>query len=153
MTHQFAADPHVTLIAPHDTASGFVEPEIRIYSHSTLLYWWPAWAFGLVIGIINASQQTLLPTEQNEPATSQIGLAYISLLLLLIIFTNVRLRGIQSIVVLLAIGFITVLLAWFGWWNEIAKLIPYLYVHMDTGFLSCVFYGSINRVAVDVFRF
>lgn len=132
--HQFAADPDVRLIAPQHTASGFVEPEIRIYSHSTLLYWWPAWAFGLIIGIIDASQQHLVTTEQNEQTTSQIGLAYVSLLLLLIIFTNVRLRGIHSIVVLLAVGFITVLLAWFGWWNEIAKLLPYLYVHMDTGF-------------------
>jgi hypothetical protein len=27
-----------------------------------------------------------------------------------------------------------VLLAWFGWWDKIAKIIPYLSVHMDTGF-------------------
>ena len=24
--------------------------------------------------------------------------------------------------------------AWFGWWDDIAKLIPYLSVHMNTGF-------------------
>jgi hypothetical protein len=134
MTQQFAADPDVTLIPPHATASGVAEPEIRIYGHSTLFYWWPAWAFGLAIGIINASQEKILSTVQNEQATSRNGLAYISLLLLLIIFTNVRLRGIKSIVVLLAVGFITTLLAWFGWWDEIAKLLPYLSVHMDAGF-------------------
>jgi hypothetical protein len=27
-----------------------------------------------------------------------------------------------------------VLLAWFGWWDDIARLIPYLSVHMNTGF-------------------
>lgn len=35
---------------------------------------------------------------------------------------------------LLAVAFIAVVLAWFGWWDEIAKLIPYLSVHMNTGF-------------------
>jgi hypothetical protein len=54
--------------------------------------------------------------------------------LLLIVFTNVRLRGINSVVALLTIAFIAVLLAWFGWWDDIAKLIPYLSVHMNTGF-------------------
>ena len=56
------------------------------------------------------------------------------MLLLLIVFTNVLLRGIHSVVALLTVGFISVLLAWFGWWDDIAKLIPYLSVHMNTGF-------------------
>ena len=52
----------------------------------------------------------------------------------MIVFTNVRLRGLNSVVVLLTLAFITVLLAWLGWWDDIAKLIPYLWVHMNTGF-------------------
>jgi hypothetical protein len=54
--------------------------------------------------------------------------------LLLIVFTNVRLRGINSIVALLTVAFVAVVLAWFGCWDDIAKLIPYLSVHMNTGF-------------------
>jgi hypothetical protein len=46
--------------------------------------------------------------------------------LLLIVFTNVRLRGINSVVALLTVAFVAVLLAWFGWSDDIAKLIPYL---------------------------
>ena len=57
-----------------------------------------------------------------------------AVILLLIVFTNVRLRGINSVVALLAVAFIAVVLALFGWWDEIAKLIPYLSVHMNTGF-------------------
>jgi hypothetical protein len=37
-------------------------------------------------------------------------------------------------VALLTLAFVAVLLAWFGWWDDIAKLIPYLSVHMNTGF-------------------
>ena len=36
--------------------------EIKIYSHSTLLYWWPAWAFGFVSTLLNAGQETFLAT-------------------------------------------------------------------------------------------
>jgi hypothetical protein len=134
MTHQFAADPDIMLISPNETASGRIEPEIRIYSHSTLFYWWPAWALGLIIGTLNSGQDTFAPSVNNDLPSSTIGLFYVFVLLLLIIFTNVRLRGIQSVVVLITIGFIAVLFAWLGWWDKIAKIVPYLSVHMNSGF-------------------
>jgi hypothetical protein len=108
--------------------------EIKIYSHSTVFYWWPAWVFGFVIALVSAGQDEFSSKNQFEQTSSSLGLAYISLLLMLIIFTNVKLRGIKSVSVLLALGFVSVLLAWFGWWDEIVKIIPYLSVHMDTGF-------------------
>lgn len=108
--------------------------EINVYGHSTLLYWWPAWAFGFLIALLNAGQEKFLATGPGAQPSSAFGLTYLAILLLLIVFTNVRLRGINSVVALLSVGFIAVLLAWFGWWDEIAKLIPYLSVHMNTGF-------------------
>ncbi len=108
--------------------------EINVYGHSTLLYWWPAWAFGFLIALLNAGQEKFLATAPGAQPSSAFGLTYLAILLLLIVFTNVRLRGINSVVALLSVGFIAVLLAWFGWWDEIAKLIPYLSVHMNTGF-------------------
>jgi hypothetical protein len=33
---------------PHKAA----QQEINIYSHSTLLYWWPAWACGFIIAVL-----------------------------------------------------------------------------------------------------
>jgi hypothetical protein len=131
MTQQVTIDHAATVAAlPHPAAL----QEINIYSHSTLLYWWPAWAFGLLFALLNAGQEKYLATGAGEHASSALGLTYLSLLLLLIVFTNVRLRGINSVVALLTVSFITVLLAWFGWWDDIAKLIPYLSVHMNTGF-------------------
>jgi hypothetical protein len=133
MTQQLAidhADVAPVAAVPQRTAL----QEITIYSHSTLLYWWPAWAFGFVFAILNAGQETFLATVEGGQPSSALGLAYLSILLLLIVFTNVRLRGIHSVVALLTVAFIAVLLAWFGWWDDIAKLIPYLSVHMNTGF-------------------
>jgi hypothetical protein len=76
------------------TASARV-PQVFVYSHSTLYYWWPAWLFGFIIGII----KTVLVNPENQRAEewgpeSAMGLSYVALLLLLIIVTNVRLRGI-----------------------------------------------------------
>lgn len=75
-----------------------------------------------------------MATAVGARPSSAIGLTYLAMLLLLIIFTNVRLRGINSIVALLTVAFITVLLAWLGWWDDIVLMIPYLWVHMNTGF-------------------
>jgi hypothetical protein len=109
-------------------------PEIRVYSHSTIFYWWPAWAFGFLCAVFNLGQERSVVTAQGEQTSTPLGLSYVTLLLLLVIFTNVRLRGIYSVVTLLAVAFITVLFAWFGWWPEIIRLIPYLSVRMNTGF-------------------
>jgi hypothetical protein len=108
--------------------------QIRIYGHSNLLYWCPAWAVGFLFALLNAGQEQFLVTAPGSQPSSALGLTYVSILLLLIIFTNVRLRGINSVVVLLTVGFVSVTLAWFGWWDDIAKLIPYLSVHMNSGF-------------------
>jgi len=137
MTHQTIRDERDLAVAESDAArderalaaAGRV-PEIFVYSHSTLVYWWPAWAFGFVCAFFN---NVLVDVNNRQPA-SGIGLSFVCLLLLIIIFTNVRMRGIYSVATLLALGFLVVLFAWLGWWDEIAKLIPYLQVRMNTGF-------------------
>jgi hypothetical protein len=116
------------------TLRPITQQEIKIYGHSTLLYWWPAWALGFVIALLNAGQEKLLPTATGAQPSSALGLTYVAVLLLLIVFTNVQLRGINSVVTLLTLAFLAVVLAWFGWWDDIARMVPYLHVHMNTGF-------------------
>jgi hypothetical protein len=84
--------------------------------------------------VLNAGQEKFLATAEGARPSSAIGLTFVATVLLLIVFTNVRLRGINSVVALLTAAFLTVLLAWFGWWDDIARMIPYLWVHMNTGF-------------------
>src|SRR5437763_2534873 len=99
MTQQLAidqADTATVAALPHQLAL----QEINIYSHSTLLYWWPAWAFGFLTAILNAGQEKFLATAEGGQPSSALGLTYVSILLLLIVFTNVRLRGIHSVVAL-----------------------------------------------------
>src|SRR4030095_2876591 len=102
MTQQLAidqADAALVAALPHAAAL----QEINIYSHSTLLYWWPAWAFGFFIALLNAVQENFLSTAEGGQPSSALGLTYLAILLLLIVFTNVRLRGIHSVVALLTV--------------------------------------------------
>ncbi len=133
MTQALAKIPVALADAAAPSQQGALQ-EINVYGHSTLLYWWPAWAFGFLIALLNAGQEKFLATAPGAQPSSALGLTYLAILLLLIVFTNVRLRGINSIVAMLSVALITVLLAWFGWWDDIARLIPYLSVHMNTGF-------------------
>lgn len=133
MTHDVAADG-VTVEEVQTVAGTLRVPQITVYNHSTMFYWWPAWAFGLLIALVKEGSDRFLPISESQRTGSALGLSYVCILLLLIVFTNVRLRGIYSVVTLLAIAFIAVLLAWFGWWDDIAKLIPYLSVQMNSGF-------------------
>jgi len=105
-------------------------PQVFVYGHSTLFYWWPAWAFGFFFAFV----ESVLFDSSDQQAASQVGLSYVALLLLLVIFTNVRLRGIYSIVTLLGLAFLIVLFAWLGWWDRIARILPYLQVRMNIGF-------------------
>src|SRR5436853_7404824 len=126
MTHQALADEK----ALAEAAEAAPTPQVFVYGHSTLFYWWPAWAFGFLFAFF----ENMAVDSNDQQAMSRLGLSYVALLLLLVIFTNVRLRGIYSVVTLLGLGFLIVLFAWLGWWDHIAKILPYLQVRMNTGF-------------------
>ena len=62
------------------------------------------------------------------------GLLFVATLVLLVIFTNAKLRGIYSVVTLLAAAFFAVLLAWLGWWDDILGFLPNLSARANMGF-------------------
>jgi hypothetical protein len=133
MTDQVATDGITIEKVP--TISGTLRvPQIIVYSHSALFYWWPAWFFGFAIALFQEADNRFFGSARDQQISFELGLSYLCLLLLLIVMTNVRLRGIYSVAVLLALGFIAVLLAWLGLWDDIARLIPYLRVQMNSGF-------------------
>jgi hypothetical protein len=113
-------------------------PELRIYSRSSIFFWWPVWLTGYILAAITYfSGETLSLSNGTKifvhPDTG-LGITFIVVLSLIMMFTNVRLRGIYSVVGLLVIAFVTVLFAWLGWWNGIFRLIPELTVYMNLGF-------------------
>lgn len=123
---------------PEDLPDPGQLPELRIYSHSTLLYWWPVWAVGYVMAMITYFRGGAIELDQVRQEwfhpSAGLGVTYVLLLVLVILFTNVKLRGIYSVVFTLALVTMTLLFAWLGWWDEILGVVPHLSVHMNMGF-------------------
>ena len=113
-------------------------PDLIIYSHSTLFYWWPVWLSGYVFAAITFFRGGVIKLDEvrNEyfHPSSGLGVAFVVLLLLVIVFTNLKLRGIYSVVLGLTIAFLSVLLAWLNLWDDVLAFIPRLSVHMNLGF-------------------
>ena len=88
--------------------------------------------FGFLFAIIGTLTESARGASERTHST--LGPIYILILLLLVVVTNVRLRGIRSIAVLLALALVAVTLAWFNLWDRILNVIPYLSVNVDTNF-------------------
>jgi len=113
-------------------------PDLRLYSRSTIFYWWPVWVLGYVFAVWTYMQGGYVDIDEVRQDLfhqgSGVGLTFVIVLFFVIIFTNFRLRGIYSVTLLLAIGLTIAVLALVGWWDDVLSFIPYLSVHMNMGF-------------------
>jgi hypothetical protein len=113
--------------------------EIKLISHSDVFYWWPAWVVGYVMALVSYGQGSQPATDGStvisyiNPSNNP-GLIFITVIALLVIFTNSKLRGIYSVVTIVTIAFFAVLFAWLDWWDEILSVIPNLSAHANMGF-------------------
>jgi hypothetical protein len=81
MTHPLTSDQTNAAALPHQAALR----EIIIYGHTTLFFWWPAWAIGFVFAVLNAGQEKFLATAPGSQPSSVLGLSYVAVILLLIV--------------------------------------------------------------------
>ena len=122
----------------HTFAKHEASPDIRIISHSNIFYWWPAWVAGYSVALISYFQGrdvSVVPQiVERIHASNNPGIFFIAVLVLLVVLTNTKLRGIYSVVTVVTIGFFIVLFAWFGWWDNIFQFIPELSARANMGF-------------------
>ncbi len=113
-------------------------PNIVIYSHSGLMYWWPVWLYGYICAAATLAGGRPFAAEGGEQVLIYpgpgLGLSYIAVFLLTLVITSARLRGIYSVVALLSVGLVVVMLLWTGLLDNLAQLIPQVSVHMNASF-------------------
>ncbi len=112
-------------------------PSIKLVSHSPLLYWWPVWSVGFMMAALTWAQGTphqIGNVEVLIHPSKNLGVIYTVIVMLVILFTTVTLRGWLSVVAIVSVMFVTVLFAWLGWWDNIVAMIPYLAIFMNLGF-------------------
>lgn len=113
--------------------------ELRIYSHSSLFYWWPVWFVGYVMTMVTYLHGRPTGTTDNSEMrewfhpSNNPGVIYFLVLFLVILITNFSVRGLASGMVILGGVLASVLLAWFGWWDEVFSWLHRLNIHLTLG--------------------
>lgn len=111
-------------------------PVVIVYTHSTLLYWWPVWLTGFIMAGITYwegyTQDLAGEPIQVHPA-SNLGVIFLFVLFMVIIITNLPIRGLASAMVVLSIAFIVVLLAYFQMWDAIFDWLGNLRIYLNLG--------------------
>lgn len=109
---------------------------VRIYSHSSLFYWWPVWVVGYVMALVTYGQgqeHLIGQTQTWIHPSSNLGLMFFVVLFLVIMITNFSVRGLASGMVIMGAILATVLLAYIGWWDEVFSWFGGLKINLNVG--------------------
>ncbi len=149
------------------------DEEVRIYSHSSLFYWWPVWAVGLLMGfltladghrLVTVPAKTeaqareiqgyglrdvfILPEGKKLPRDSdgnpmpptlhmaqspKLGVIYATVLILIIIVSNVPLRGLWSVLIILGVFILVLISSLWGIWDDIVRIVSLLDIRINAG--------------------
>jgi hypothetical protein len=138
-------------------ASPLREPEIRVYAHSRILYWWPVWACGYIMTALThfygEPHQIGAAQEMFHPS-SNLGVIFVLTIALVILITNVTVRGLASVIVILSAAFGALLLAYFRQWDRVLEWVGNLKIHLNLGayfWLSTLVFGIwvLSVIVVD----
>ncbi len=168
------------------------QEEVRIYSHSSLFYWWPVWAVGFLMAILTLADGHVMavvpdktkaeadrdvpgsgtrdvliaPTNKKIPLdkdgnlitrhmanSPKLGVIYATVLLVIIVVSNVPLRGLWSIIIILGIVLLVLICSLWGIWDDIVNIIVFLDIRINLG--GYLFISSVLFIiwAVTVFIF
>lgn len=112
------------------------QPELVIVSHSTLFYWWPVWAVGYLMALFTWWHgQTLQVGDAivHIHPSNNAGVLYFLTLFVVILISNVEVRGLASLVVVLGLVLAAVLLAYFRVWDRVLGWIGELNIFLNQG--------------------
>ncbi len=119
-------------------------PAVYVYSHSQFFYWWPVWLTGYIMAVLTRLDGERVLVGGSEvwfPRSKDYGVIFTLVFFLVILTTNVAVRGLASLVVLLALAFGTVTLAYLGLWGDLLYWMGRVSIYMNMGFY--VFFSSL----------
>jgi hypothetical protein len=131
--------------APHPHQPATMEEQLKaetviIFGHSNFMYWWPVWLVGAIMAVLTlaAGHQVHIP-EPDGPTyiihpSRLLGVVYTLVVFLVILSTNVNLRGIYSVVLILAVLVLVLLAQYFDWWPYLLGWFRQLDIYMNMGF-------------------
>jgi hypothetical protein len=115
---------------------------IRIYEYSDMVYWWAIW-FAALMGMLLTyafGESFMIGDKAVKIATSPwLGIAFLIVMFGVLIFTQLRARGIYAVIMILAIAVIGLLVHMLIGWAFIWDLVTLMKVHMNMAFYVMVF--------------
>ena len=116
-----------------------VKQPLRIYSHSSLFYWWPVWMIGYIMALLtfgSGKEQQIEAVGQAREwihPSSNLGVVFFLVLFLVILITNFSMRGLASGLIIMGGVLLAVVLAYIGWWDEVFTWFGNLTIHLTLG--------------------
>jgi hypothetical protein len=113
------------------------DPQLIIYSHSNLLYWWPVWVIGYIMALLTWMKPVSAevgPVTALFSPQADLGVIFALLVVLVILLTNTKMRGVVSAVVAVSVAFVVLLFAHLNWWTTILAWFGSQAVYMNLGF-------------------
>ena len=171
------------------------QEEVRIYSHSSLFYWWPVWAVGLLMGLLtvfDGHRMAIVPKDTRAQAGRQVqgiddlrdvliapanrelprdkdknpiepklhiaksaeyGVIFATVLLVIIVVSNVPLRGLWSVIIILGILLLVLICSLWGIWDDIVRVISLLDIRINAGGYFFISVALLIIWALTVFVF
>jgi len=125
---------------------------LHVYQHSNFFYWWVVWAYGFLCALLtyfDGHTVNLFADKQLYVHSSAwVGISYVALLLVVIFFTNYRVKGANSFIMVLAIGLVAFIMHYLGAWELIFHAFPALLV-----FMNLAFYMSLSTALLLLWAF
>jgi hypothetical protein len=124
---------------PQELDKPRVQQQLRIYSHSSLFYWWPVWMIGYIMALLtywSGKEQQIEAIGQAREwihPSSNLGVAFFLVLFLVILITNFSMRGLASGLIIMGGVLLAVVLAYIGWWDEVFTWFGNLTIHLTLG--------------------
>jgi hypothetical protein len=130
-------------VSPQPTGPKPIEPEklqsLRIYQHSNFFYWWVVWAYGFVCALLtrfygHQVNDLFDGKELYVYPRAWLGISFVALLLLVTFFTNYRVKGANSFIMVLGLALLAFIMYYLGLWEVVFKMLPSLLIYMNLAF-------------------
>jgi hypothetical protein len=132
-----AAKPRATKETPGERT----QSDIKIYSHSPILYWWPVWLVGFLMAFLTyldgsrlavMSPDGVLETTQDRVASNPyLGTWFFLTLILVFVSSNVQLRGLWEWIGILAVALGVSVVSLYGLWGHLVDWFRLLHIHIN----------------------
>jgi hypothetical protein len=111
--------------------------QVIIYGHSALFYWWPLWVVGYVMALLtwmHHDQAVIGNQAEWFHPSKDLGAIYTMLLLLLIVLTGTKVKGMKAALLIAALAFVALLFVHLNWWDRILSWFGHQSISLSFGY-------------------